>query len=523
MPRNKDDASQRYDKKTADAATTLSKSLGRKRLSASDRRKKHSESYGKIVESALKKTGPDLDFLLIGSAYLLALSEYPFGDAGYKVWLSLVTGGEEIRRKWFKEDSDTEARIAFLTALDKIEKQRIDERGGAWEWFRGENLTPFECSVVLASFAFYFKRGEYKLELTDCLSLALPGARCLKEAMRSFSEERALVSKKLIEFRKGSSSNGQNMGTFIALTKECEDRMLALLDPALVRHDPGDDLMDMFKQEMEGKSEQEEAPKEQQPEVPSRKIEDLILPDDMWWEVKEAVQAYIGARDDSQAPGRLPPVFLFSGPPGTGKTFAAEAIAGSLEMPIHTVPVTSLIQKYYGETPKAVKKAFTEAQKAKAVLFFDEADSFLWSREGSSEAHDGHLVNAFLHFIDIREVPVIFATNMKDKLDPALFRRIDVMVDFPVPDADARENIWRSVLSQFQWGAEVDLVEVRKIHITGGLMHNAARSVDRKLLTGRITAESLNKSLIEEAKKQTAKMAEVRLAHHHRIRGFETE
>ena len=512
MPRKKENADQRFNKKTNTAAKALSKSVVQKGLSKSNRRKKRSERYGKILEEALKKTSPDLDFLLIGAAYLLALSRSVISDVAYNLWFKLAAGSYGIKNKLSKEKSAAEARTAFLPAIDYVVRQRLVHGGGAWELFRKENLTPFECSVVLSSFSLYFLWGCYELTLICCLKMSLPGSQCLKEAMRSFSEEKPLLSKKLIKFKKGRKGRGQNINIIVSLTKECEEKMLALVDPAIIKPITKDDRTDMFKQD-----------KEQKPKVPSRKIEDLVLPDDMWWEVKEAIQASIQAREEKQEPLRLPPVFLFSGPPGTGKTFAAEVIAGSLAMPLYTVPMTSILHKYVGESPKAVEAAFAEAQKAKAVLFFDEADSFLWSREFSIQGHESNLVNSFLHFIDIREVPVIFATNMKYKLDPAFFRRIDVMVEFPFPDECARGNIWKSVLSQFKWGAKVDLDEVRKIQITGGLMHNAARSVDRKLLTGRITAESLNKSLVEEARKQTAKMVEARRTTPLRIRGFECE
>ena len=280
--------------------------------------------------------------------------------------------------------------------------------------------------------------------------------------------------------------------------------------------------MDMFNQEPAKEQREVEAAKAPPPNVPERKIADLVLPDDVWWEIKTAVLAYKTVLEDEQVPRKVPPAFLFSGPPGTGKTFAAETIAGTLGMPLHTVPITSLIQKYYGETPKAVRDAFEAAGKANAVLFFDEADSFLWTRDGADDIHYSQLVNSFLHHLDARQVPVIFATNMRDIIDPALFRRIDVMADFPIPDAEARGSLWKSVLGQFEWGRDLGVDELKRIPITGGLMHNAARAADRKLLSGRIGAGEMESCLLDEAKRQTDKMAEIRRSSPPRIRGFDT-
>ena len=234
MPVKKEGAGSRCGKKPAKRTKVFPKAGKGRRASAGEKMRKHAEGYGKVIGAALEKATPDMDFMVLGASCLLAISEYPFGQAGYSVWLSLGADGG-IKGKWFKEDCEETARIAFLTAIDGFVSPRLRDGAGVWEALRGHGLTPYECAVVLASFCFYFKKGEYRMEITDCLSLALPGAARLKEAMRSFSDEGPLVSGKMVAFVKGKTGEGDNVGTFVTLAKEFEEQMLSHLDPALVK------------------------------------------------------------------------------------------------------------------------------------------------------------------------------------------------------------------------------------------------------------------------------------------------
>lgn len=136
----------------------------------------------------------------------------------------------------------------------------------------------------------------------------------------------------------------------------------------------------------------------------------------------------------------------FSGPPGTGKTISAEAIANALKRKFLSVPYQLLESKYVGETPKNIAKAFEFATEHKAVLFFDEADSFLGKRLENVTQSTDTAVNltrsVMLMQLSSFEGIVIFATNLIRNYDPAFISRIRWKVQFNLPDREAREKIW---------------------------------------------------------------------------------
>lgn len=154
---------------------------------------------------------------------------------------------------------------------------------------------------------------------------------------------------------------------------------------------------------------------------------------------------------------------LLSGPPGTGKTMAAQIIAGELGMELFKIDLSSLVSKYIGETEKNLDNVFTEAAKSGGILFFDEADAVFGRRGEQKDSHDkyANLQTAFLlqRFEDYDGV-VLLATNLISNLDPAFMRRIKVRVDFPAPDRDLRRKIWQNQLagnSDVPLSADIDI------------------------------------------------------------------
>lgn len=141
---------------------------------------------------------------------------------------------------------------------------------------------------------------------------------------------------------------------------------------------------------------------------------------------------------------------LFSGPPGTGKTMAAQIIAKTLGMELFKINLSSLVSKYIGETEKNLDAVFIEASKSGGILFFDEADAIFSRRGEQKDSHDkyANLQTAFLlqRFEDYDGV-VLLATNLISNLDPAFMRRIHVRVDFPAPDRELRLKIWENQLT----------------------------------------------------------------------------
>jgi SpoVK/Ycf46/Vps4 family AAA+-type ATPase len=139
--------------------------------------------------------------------------------------------------------------------------------------------------------------------------------------------------------------------------------------------------------------------------------------------------------------------FNFAGPPGTGKTICAEAIAYTLGRPLLIVRYAEVESMWMGATPKNVAAVFRLARENNAVLLFDEADAIA-SRRSSSVDHGlareaNAVINVLLQELERFNGVVIFATNLAANFDPAFERRIRTHVLFEIPGVDEREQIWR--------------------------------------------------------------------------------
>ena len=140
---------------------------------------------------------------------------------------------------------------------------------------------------------------------------------------------------------------------------------------------------------------------------------------------------------------------LFAGPPGTGKTMAAEVVAGAVGLRLFKIDLSAVVSKYIGETEKNLARIFQEAQSSNAILFFDEADALFGKRTEVSDAHDRYAnieTSYLLQRLDEHEGLVLLASNLRANLDEAFTRRIRYVVEFPFPDAEHRARIWASHL-----------------------------------------------------------------------------
>ena len=129
---------------------------------------------------------------------------------------------------------------------------------------------------------------------------------------------------------------------------------------------------------------------------------------------------------------------LFAGDSGTGKTMSAEVIAGSLGLDLYTVDLAMVVDKYIGETEKNLERIFEEASGVNAVLLFDEADAIFGKRSEVRDAHDryANIESAYLlQRMESFDGLAILTTNLRANIDDAFTRRLDAIVDFPVPDA----------------------------------------------------------------------------------------
>lgn len=139
--------------------------------------------------------------------------------------------------------------------------------------------------------------------------------------------------------------------------------------------------------------------------------------------------------------------FHFAGPPGTGKTICAEALAYALNQKLLVVRYAELESRWVGQTSKHVASVFRAAARQDAVLFFDEADAIAGRRfttmGAAYEREANAIVNVLLHELETFPGVVIFATNLAANIDPAFERRIRTHILFTMPDVEERERIWQ--------------------------------------------------------------------------------
>jgi SpoVK/Ycf46/Vps4 family AAA+-type ATPase len=188
--------------------------------------------------------------------------------------------------------------------------------------------------------------------------------------------------------------------------------------------------------------------------TPVRTFADVVLPPETRRTLDEALAQ---VRNHSLIFGRwglgerhgtgLGLAFNFAGPPGTGKTICAEAIAHALGMKLLVVDYAEVESMWMGETPKNVAALFRSAIEQQAVLFFDEADAIATRRSmaaGLPQDRESNLtVNVLLRELDAFNGVVIFATNLAAHFDPAFERRIRTHVRFVMPGVEERERIWQ--------------------------------------------------------------------------------
>jgi SpoVK/Ycf46/Vps4 family AAA+-type ATPase len=170
-------------------------------------------------------------------------------------------------------------------------------------------------------------------------------------------------------------------------------------------------------------------------------------------------------REDIRAHGMSPiRKLLLIGPPGTGKTMTASALAGELGVPLFTIQLDGLITRYLGETAAKLRLIFEAIQQTRAVYFFDEFDALGSERATRNEVGEiRRVLNSFLQFLeqDDSDSIVVAATNHPQILDRALFRRFDSVIEYGLPSPDISEQVMRARLalldtSQVNWRDVLD-------------------------------------------------------------------
>ena len=216
-------------------------------------------------------------------------------------------------------------------------------------------------------------------------------------------------------------------------------------------------------------------------------------------------------------------VALFCGPPGTGKTMAAQVIAAELGIHLYRVDLSAVVSKWVGETAKHLETVLARAADRNLALFFDEADALYGRRvDDVRDAQDrfsnmdiSHLMVAIENYSGI----VLLASNLKANIDPAFLRRIRYCVEFPKPDRAARREIWRRVTAAL-WGARTAsslskvLDELAAREMTGAQIKNACLSAAfaSRRAGGRPTRSILAHALARELAKDGQGLSERALA-----------
>ena len=201
---------------------------------------------------------------------------------------------------------------------------------------------------------------------------------------------------------------------------------------------------------------------------------------------------------------------LFYGPPGTGKTLTATLLGKKVGVDVYRIDLSKIVSKFIGETEKNLAKVFDRAENKDWILFFDEADALFGKRTSVSDAHDRYAnqeVAYLLQRIEDYNGLVILATNLKSNLDDAFTRRFQSIIQFPVPNAKERSQLWQksfSPIAELEQAVQLDEI-ARNYNLTGGSIINVVQYSSLMALKKggrRIYLEDITEGISREYQKQ---------------------
>jgi SpoVK/Ycf46/Vps4 family AAA+-type ATPase len=217
--------------------------------------------------------------------------------------------------------------------------------------------------------------------------------------------------------------------------------------------------------------------------IPRFKFKELVLPPPQALQLSEIVHAMNSLTrvhyswGTARAWNDAGLSVLFCGPPGTGKTMAAEAIAEELRLPMFRIDLSQVVNKYIGETEKNLKKVFDAAEESDCVIFFDEADALFGKRTSVKDAHDRFAnieISYLLERMERLKGIAILATNRRKDLDEAFLRRLRYLVEFPLPGEEERARLWKYV---FPSGVNINALDIPYLARTFALAGGHIRSI----------------------------------------------
>ncbi len=168
---------------------------------------------------------------------------------------------------------------------------------------------------------------------------------------------------------------------------------------------------------------------------------------------------------------------LFAGQSGTGKSLAAEVIAGELGLTLYRVDLSGVVSKYIGETERNLRRVFDAADEGGCMLLFDEADALFGQRSEVKDSHDRYAnieVNYLLQRMEDYRGVAILTTNQRQALDQAFLRRLRFVVQFPFPPQHERGLVWQRAFPARMPVGDLDLGPLTKLAATGGMIRNIA-------------------------------------------------
>ena len=198
---------------------------------------------------------------------------------------------------------------------------------------------------------------------------------------------------------------------------------------------------------------------------------------------------------------------LFKGASGTGKTLAARQLAAALQRPLYRVDLAATVSKYIGETERNLERVFEAAESLDIVLLLDEGDALLAGRTGVANATDRYAnleTNYLLQRLEHYSGVLVVTTNAPERIDTAFARRMDVTLDFPLPDARTRLDLWLAHLAPGHAVSDVGLEQVAlRCALAGGQIRNAALHATLLALQsgGPVDDHSLQQALQREYRK----------------------
>ena len=242
---------------------------------------------------------------------------------------------------------------------------------------------------------------------------------------------------------------------------------------------------------------------------PDTRLSDMILTSDLEFRLKRVLTEQRQGkrlREHNLMPRRK---LLLVGPPGSGKTMTAEALAGELKLPLFTTLYDSLMGKYMGETASRLKLIFEAMTITKGVYFFDEFDAIGTQRHNSNDVGEiRRILNSFLMFLEQEQGDslILAATNHPQLLDKALFRRFDDVIEYQLPDAAIiRELIesrlisfeidwkdWSNILNQANGLAQAEIVRATDDAAKQAVLSNSQKVSEDSLISAIMERKDLN-------------------------------